>query len=265
MENINEFTLNTSQLINIQNTKRKLVSLKAGGNLDNYYKLSLFNSANNIYRSNNKFPLATNNIFHINEVLQSGKNKCLKIKKHNDILLTDKSKSDSILNIKKQKINLPTNYLNSIKSSAASIEAIIYENKDFLLYIDNKNSNNYYNINNLKIEGNLNKVLKNIAILFEMELSTFIIMNIYLDIYSEKSNDLFSWENIFLLIISASLCALKYNEDKLFLQKYYSSLIEISLDILISSEVSFANKIDFKFYVDKNLYDKYHDKMVKAL
>ena len=155
------------------------------------------------------------------------------------------------------------NYENAIKSSESSIQAIIYQNKEFYSKYKNVNINKKYQIyENLNIEDNLLDILTEISRLFEMELSTFILMNIYLDRYSEINNVFFSWDNIFLLIVCASLAALKVNEDEMYPLRYYSSVTDVNLDILSNAESTFYQQSNYNFFVSDRLYLKYYKSMI---
>ena len=154
---------------------------------------------------------------------------------------------------------------NAIRLSAASLSKIIYNNNSFNLNSKSIKINMKYSFfNDDSLEGILDEVLHKVANKFEMELSTFVLMNIYLDTYADKNDIIFTWNNLFLLVVCCSLAALKYNEDVLFPLCYYAEVAGIEAIRLADLLDKFYEQLDFKLFVNHNVYKKYYRIMIKG-
>ena len=96
--------------------------------------------------------------------------------------------------------------------------------------------------------------LQRIKIYTEFEDSTLVLSLIYIDRLSNEHNLLLTKHNIFKIIFTAILIAIKYNEDSVYKNKYYAGIFGVENAELNKLECIFTNLIDFKMYVsDKEL------------
>ena len=152
---------------------------------------------------------------------------------------------------------------NALKSSACCLEGILHQNEENNMSVkDDKFIKKYSVYNDIDLNGNLLHVLIEITKHFEMELSTFILMNIYLDRFVEKNNFFLSWRNIYILIICASIVALKINEDEIYRLTYYSKVSGIDFEILYKAENSFLKHSNYNFSVTRKDFMKYFKIMI---
>ena len=152
---------------------------------------------------------------------------------------------------------------NALKSSACCLEGILHQNEENnMSFKDDKFIKKYSVYNDIDLNGNLLHVLIEITKHFEMELSTFILMNIYLDRFVEKNNFFLSWRNIYILIICASIVALKINEDEIYRLTYYSKVSGIDFEILYKAENSFLKHSNYNFSVTQKDFMKYFKIMI---
>ena len=86
-----------------------------------------------------------------------------------------------------------------------------------------------------------------------------IIILIYLDTISAKHKINLNYYNIHKLIFGAFIVAIKFHEDEYYSMNYYSKLGGISKKEAINLEYEFMNLIDFKLFVNQQLYDKYYN------
>ena len=146
------------------------------------------------------------------------------------------------------------NYNSLIKNIAFTLNGIIsqteLEIKNQNLSI-NKNCPFYSeNVPGISIED----YLQRIKIYTEFEDSTLVLSLIYIDRLSNEHNLLLTKHNIFKIIFTAILIAIKYNEDSVYKNKYYAGIFGVENAELNKLECIFTNLIDFKMYVsDKEL------------
>ena len=86
-----------------------------------------------------------------------------------------------------------------------------------------------------------------------------IIILIYLDTITAKHKINLNYYNIHKLIFGAFIVAIKFHEDEYYSMNYYSKLGGISKKEAINLEYEFMNLIDFKLFVNQQLYDKYYN------
>ena len=91
----------------------------------------------------------------------------------------------------------------------------------------------------------------------EAEDNTLIVALIYIDRLSEISSIILTPYNIHRIVFVAVLLAIKYNEDICFGFDFYSKIAGISIKELKRLEIEFVYLIKFKFYIDKNDFEKY--------
>ena len=86
-----------------------------------------------------------------------------------------------------------------------------------------------------------------------------IIILIYLDTICAKHKINLNYYNIHKLIFGAFIVSIKFHEDEYFSLGFYAKLGGISKKEAINLEYEFMNLIDFKLFVNQQLYDKYYN------
>ena len=86
-----------------------------------------------------------------------------------------------------------------------------------------------------------------------------IIILIYLDTICAKHKINLNYYNIHKLIFAAFIVAIKFHEDEYYSFNYYAKLGGISKKEAINLEYEFLSLIDFKLFVNQQLYDKYYN------
>ena len=92
--------------------------------------------------------------------------------------------------------------------------------------------------------------------------STLIIILIYIDRICKINNFQLNFKNIYKLIISSMIIAIKYNEDNFYSTEVYAKLGGITVQELNFLEMQFLISIKFSLFVEKDLYDKYYDNLI---
>lgn len=93
----------------------------------------------------------------------------------------------------------------------------------------------------------------------QMEISTLINAIIYIDTFCEKNKYVLCMNNVYLLLLSACLISLKFNEDKPINLKTYAQIAGISFEIVKHLEYSLCLFLQYDFYVKEDLYQSYYD------
>ena len=89
--------------------------------------------------------------------------------------------------------------------------------------------------------------------------STMILTLIYIDRMCKYSKTTIIYNNIFQLVLTSLLIAIKYNEEKNFSFKYFASLGGITASELKILEKKFLYLINYNLYVDQKLFEKYNE------
>ena len=93
----------------------------------------------------------------------------------------------------------------------------------------------------------------------EVEDSTLIIALIYIDRICKKKGIVLSKYNIHRLLFTAILIAIKYNEDIICDNLYYSKIAGVTKKELQVLEYEFMKIIDFDLFVSNKIYQTYYD------
>ena len=91
----------------------------------------------------------------------------------------------------------------------------------------------------------------------KMEISTLILILIYIDKICKNNKFRLNYFNIHKLIVTSMLISIKYNEDDFFSNSFYAKVGGVSITELNHLEYEFLSLIDFDLYVDDDLYSKY--------
>ena len=90
----------------------------------------------------------------------------------------------------------------------------------------------------------------------QMEISTLILSFIYIKRFINKENFIIAFNNIFRLIISCTLLAIKFNENRIFKNIIYARIGGIEIEDLNILEFNVFNRLDFNLRVfDNEFYD----------
>ena len=91
------------------------------------------------------------------------------------------------------------------------------------------------------------------------EKSTMILSLIYIDRLCDLNNFNLTFYNIHKIFFISSLIAIKYNEDSIYNNKYYSEIAGIPLEELNLMENYFIKLIDYNFFVHENEFKQYEN------
>ena len=104
----------------------------------------------------------------------------------------------------------------------------------------------------IKIEDYLIRLVK----YSRMEISTLILTYIYIKRFIDKENYIIIFNNVFRLIISCSLLAIKFNEKKTFKNTFYAKIAGLDYKDLNNLEYNEFSRLDFNLRVlDNEFYD----------
>ena len=91
-----------------------------------------------------------------------------------------------------------------------------------------------------------------------IEKNTIILALIYIDRICEINSLFLTNYNIHKILFTSILAAIKYNEDSIYSNKYYSEVAGVSLEELNLMEKSFFELIHFKLFADEEEFKKYN-------
>ena len=177
-------------------------------------------------------------------------------------------------NINKNENKIETNNINNIHISEDKIMGILnlLTSEQVISYISNyivnlliknkdKIKRNIKDLNDplysnkipmIKIEDYFIRLFK----YSQMEISTLILSFIYIKRFINKENFIIAFNNIFRLIISCTLLAIKFNENRIFKNIIYARIGGIEIEDLNILEFNVFNRLDFNLRVfDNEFYD----------
>ena len=89
-----------------------------------------------------------------------------------------------------------------------------------------------------------------------MEISTLILTYIYIKRFIDKENFIIAFNNIFRLIISCSILAIKFNEKRVFKNSFYAKIAGLQVEDLNNLEYNVFSRLNFNLRVlDKEFFD----------
>ena len=91
------------------------------------------------------------------------------------------------------------------------------------------------------------------------EKNTMILTLIYIDRLCELNHLYLTCYNIHRILFISNLIAIKYNEDSIYSNKYYSEIAGVSLEELNLMENYFVELIDFNLFVPEEEFKKYEE------
>ena len=145
-----------------------------------------------------------------------------------------------------------------IKAISQTLESILEENKNNLKYkeILKKQSKMVFSANtvpSISIEDYLIRIQK----YANMEKNTLIVSLIFIDRLCKINNLTLTYNNIHRILFTSILLSIKYNEDNFYDNKYYAEIAGVKSQELKSLEYNFINMINFHFFVNDEIFEKY--------
>ena len=145
-----------------------------------------------------------------------------------------------------------------INAISIILTMVLEENKNFknyreILLKQNKNIFTSKSVPKISIFDYLERILKYSFI----ERSTLIISLIYIDRLCELSKITLTYYNIHRILVGAVLIAIKYNEDSIYNNKYYSEVAGVSLNELNLIENKFIELCNCKMFVSDKVFEDY--------
>ena len=171
--------------------------------------------------------------------------------------MSDKDENDSSTDYESTRNSLNSNNI-LIDNISAILESLIEENKNLQNYHEliSKQKNLIFNspdIPSISIQDYLYRVHS----FSEIEDNTLILALIYIDKICDISSIILSEYNIYKILFTSIIIAIKYNEDLYYDNKYYARIAGVTLKELKKMESEFLRLIKFELYVNKNIFEKY--------
>ena len=107
--------------------------------------------------------------------------------------------------------------------------------------------------NSITIKNYLGRLVK----YTQAESSTLIAMLIYIDRLCELNNFIVNSYNVYKILFSSLIMAIKYNEEEYFGNKYLAKVGGLSLNEMNLLELIYLNLIDFNLYVSDEVFQTY--------
>ena len=149
--------------------------------------------------------------------------------------------------------------IKTIEIIADLLNNICEENKDKSENVNNKIAPFMtINIPSMSIKDYLLRLLN----FTKINDSTIIIILIYIDRICKINNFQINYRNIYKLIISSMVIAIKYNEDHYYSSEIYSKIGGISVKELNYLEFNFLVLIKFSLFIEDDLFSKYYDNLI---
>ena len=173
----------------------------------------------------------------------------------NNLNKNENQLNDSIMNEKKI-----INIINSLSIEdiisyiSNDIVNILIENKEKTIFKINEIEDPLYSnkVPIIKIEDYFNRLVK----FSKMEKSTLLLTFIYIKRFIEKEKYIIAFNNIFRLIISCSILAIKFNEKRAFKNSFYAKIAGLELEDLNNLEYNVFYRLDFNLRVlDNDFYN----------
>ena len=134
------------------------------------------------------------------------------------------------------------------------IVKILIENKEKAktIIIDEKDPLYSNKIPKIKIEEYLTRFFT----YSKIEISTLILAYIYIKRFIDKENYIISFRNIFRLIMSCIILAIKFNENKVYKNSFYAKVGGFDVEDLNNLEYNIFSRLDFNLRVlDNDFYE----------
>ena len=152
--------------------------------------------------------------------------------------------------------SLSEEQLKLISSISQKLEKII-ENNNYYEYNNDEHNPLINAFNSLEfIDIPIYEFLTRIIMYFNCQDSSLIISLIYLDKLIMKNININKY-NIYQLLFTCLLISVKYNEDNIYKNNYYSEIIGITLEELNLLEYNLYYLLDFNAYIKNETYEYY--------
>ena len=111
----------------------------------------------------------------------------------------------------------------------------------------------------------INDYLKRLVKYTQAESSTLIAMLIYIDRLCELNNFIVNSYNVYKILFSSLIIAIKYNEDEFYDNKFYAKVGGLNLIEMNNLEINYLSLIDFKLYISEKVFDTYFENLIEAM
>jgi hypothetical protein len=101
--------------------------------------------------------------------------------------------------------------------------------------------------------------LERLYIYGRMNISTILLMLIYIDRLCNINKIKLSYKIIHKLMLSSLIVAIKYNEDEMYSLKFYAGFGGVSIEELEYLEICFISRINFNLFIKEDIYNKYYE------
>ena len=109
----------------------------------------------------------------------------------------------------------------------------------------------------ISIEDYLNRIQK----YSNLEDSTLVIALIYIDRLLENQNIILSKYNVFRILLTAVLLAIKYNEDEIYDNSFFAKIFGVTIKELNKLENEFLDLIEFKLFISRKKFQLYYNRI----
>jgi hypothetical protein len=92
-----------------------------------------------------------------------------------------------------------------------------------------------------------------------MNISTILLMLIYVDRFCNINKTKLSYKIVHKLMLASLIVAIKYNEDEMYSLKIYAGLGGVSKAELEYLEICFISYINFNLFIKEEIYNKYYE------
>ena len=129
--------------------------------------------------------------------------------------------------------------------------------------INNKNISPFLtdSIQSITINDYLHRLVK----YTQGESSTLIAMLIYIDRLCELNNFIVNSYNVYKILFSSLIIAIKFNEDEFYDNKFYAKVGGLNLIEMNNLEINYLSLIDFKLYISEKVFDTYFENLIEAM
>ena len=147
--------------------------------------------------------------------------------------------------------NILINTLSSILTDICKENDIppLYNNERIIPFLTKRNNHSL----------SIKTYLENLVKVTQIESSTLIAMLIYIDRLCEINNFVVNSLNVYRIIFSSFVIAIKYNEEKDFNNEFFSKLAGMSLTEMNLLELIYLNLIDYKLYISDEDFLNYYE------
>ena len=111
----------------------------------------------------------------------------------------------------------------------------------------------------------INDYLQRLVKYTQVESSTLIAMLIYIDRICELNNFIINSYNVYKILFSSLIIAIKYNEDEYYDNKFYAKVGGLTLTEMNNLEINYLSLIDFKLYISEEVFDNYFENLIDAM